>query len=114
MSRDNSSSLHNIDGAIAEEESCPRTSTATSYLIAELNEYCKIPLVKHGVLDAASSRLNPLEYGSLPLSRSAHDISANESLLCALLAGIRGIVDDREVSHTVCNFTVCVFDLDAS
>lgn len=96
MSRENSSGSHHTESS---ESHGASAAAALCCIVQGLSDTYRAPLVKHGLLsedarcrlpDLSASRGTDLE----------HDVSNavfGETLLCLLLAGIRGILDDKEV-----------------
>ena len=96
LSRDNSSSEAALQGEPSVGE--PHPTTAANALLHELNEFCRAPLVKCGMLDVGRNRL------CLPKDKVVDELSDQvlfECSHCLVLAGLRGILEDREVKH--CN-----------
>lgn len=90
VSRGNSSSLD-------PEEAHGQPVASTELLLRELNEYCKAPLLKYRLMDPGSGSggrlLAPRPVAGNELALAV----AFECVQCVVVAGLRGILDDREV-----------------
>lgn len=69
-------------------------------LLKELNEYCRSPLHKHGMLNASGSAV--LAPRDVPSRNEFTTAVILECVHCVVLAGLRGILDDREVKTPAC------------
>lgn len=89
-----------------------RTDSNVNSVVSGVNDTHRLPLYKHNLLDSANilrlpdpgiNTNNSNGHYDSPCDTEGgteHDMSnavCNESFLCLLLAGIRGILDDREV-----------------
>lgn len=110
-----SNSQDKLHGGFARDSSGSiRTDGTINSIVTGINDIYRLPLYKHNILDSTNTlRLpdpttinnnttNNNNYDSPFESEccTEHDMSSavcNESFLCLLLAGIRGILDDREV-----------------
>jgi len=107
MSRENSSGIYNAESAL--EAHGASAAAALICVVQGLSDTYRAPLVKHGLLDGSGQCLLP----DLSASRGTdleHDVGnavLGETLVCLLLAGIRGILDDKEVRSMRC-FYCCV------
>ena len=109
-----SNSQDKLHGSIGRDSSGSiRTDSNVNSVVTGINDTYRLPLYKHNLLDSANTlRLpDPTTINNNTSSNNydsqfdsecctEHDMSSavcNESFLCLLLAGIRGILDDREV-----------------
>jgi len=102
-----------------------RTDSNVNSVVTGINDTYRLPLYKHNLLDSTNSlRLPDPTIVNNTTSNSnydnqfdseycdEHDMSSSvchESFLCLLLAGIRGILDDREVRIRIVNFNILCF-----
>ena len=108
MSRENSSTLgsHCDDNEVALiDGTAPSVASALHFLARELNDICKQALVTVGVIDhrathrivRSSLRLHLLSSNGSAAATCADDPLYYEYMACVLAAGLRGILDDRQV-----------------
>ena len=96
ISRENSATItQELEGVLEMGgPTCPyRALTA---LIQELSEFCKAPLLKHCMVDPLTGRVSLWGISAHGGDGMAVQV-LQECLQCVLLAGLRGILDDREV-----------------
>jgi hypothetical protein len=95
ISRGNSTSLDLDDTAHGQG-----SAAAGAELLKELNEYCRAPLQKYGVVDPTCTRL--VAPKTIALGNEFTTAVAAECVDCIVIAGLRGILDDREVRFPPC------------
>jgi hypothetical protein len=95
ISRGNSTSLDLDDTAHGQG-----SAAAGAELLKELNEYCRAPLQKYGVADPTCTRL--VAPKTIALGNEFTTAVAAECVDCIVIAGLRGILDDREVRFPQC------------
>ena len=99
LSRDRSISLKETTFSLNEHESTVGVSCALHHLVLELNDCCKQPLIKNNMLDPSNNRIHAGDSTALGQSTivSHHNSLFVESMVCFMLAGVRGILDDQKV-----------------
>jgi hypothetical protein len=101
LSRENSASVGNDESASSDGSDATPAAVLKS-LLQELNEFCRLPMTTHGILDSSYNLRTPKHH--LGDDLAARIVS--ECAHCVLLAGLRGLLDDREVSLACLDFTV--------